>query len=506
MTLEELNERPALPPAGAARELSYRGRPGVTLAEFLVGAWAVLEPATPLVWGWHLRVVCDHVQAQLEDGRFGKPWRQNLSIQVPPGSSKSTIVSVCAPAWKWTWQPSWRVLDLSGNPDVATRDSLASRRLIESDWYQGFFRPRWRLATDQNLKTFFQNTATGFRQAKGFSAQVTGDRPHAIIVDDPLDAKEAVSEAERARVNRDYDTGVGGRLADLRTGTRTLIMQRLHEDDLAGHVLAGGDWSHLKIEQERELQQSCSCADCKRGETFLRFRDPRVAEGELLDPVRFPREAIEQEKRRLAFDYTGQHQQRPVPAGGALFDAKKIRVLPEMPPPAQVRRQVRGWDLAASELGAWTAGVRLLELVDGRFVIADVLRFRAGPGDVEDAILTTATQDGRAVAICGPKDPGQAGVSQAHDLTKLLRGFDATFVVQSGDKVVRARPFARQVAIGNVSLVEGAWNGEYLSELASFPRGKFKDQVDASSEAFNFLTGSGTDLAHTRALLAMGRR
>lgn len=507
MKLAELNEPPMLPSAEVMEARQWCGEPPCSLAEFVVMVWPVLNPATPLIWNWHLRVICDHVQAQLEGGRFGAPWAQNLDINVPPGSSKSTIVSVCAPTWKWTWSPSWRVLCLSGNPDVATRDSLASRRIVESETYQLAFRPRWQLASDQNLKTYFQNTATGFRQAKGFSAQVTGDRPDALIIDDPIDAKEVVSEVERDRVNRDYDTAIGGRISDPQRGTRTNIMQRLHEDDLSAHVRAHGeDWEHLRIEQERELQASCECVTCRRGATFLGFRDPRGEEGELMDPVRFPRTALAQERRRLGPDYAGQQQQRPVPKGGVMFDPKKIGVLPEMPSAAQIKRQGRGWDLAASELGAWTAGVKLLELVDGRFVVADVVRFRSEPGEVERVMLATATQDGRACPIVGPQDPGQAGIGQAASLTKLLRGFMAFFVRQTGDKVVRATPFSRQVAIGNVSLVEADWNQDYLAECAAFPRGKYKDQVDATAEIFNWMSGESAGVERARALLEMRLR
>lgn len=483
------------------------GAPPCSLAEFVVLVWPLLNPATPLIWNWHLRAICDHVQAQLEGGAFGAQWVQNLDINVPPGSSKSTVVSVCAPAWKWTWMPSWRVLCLSGNPDVATRDSIACRRVVESEIYQETFEPTWTLAIDQNLKMYFQNSATGFRQAKGFAAQVTGDRPDAEIIDDPIDAKDVTSEARLTEVNYDYDTAIGGRISDLQHGTRTNIMQRLHENDLSAHLRSQGeDWEHLRIEQEREPDHGCACATCRRGHTFLGFRDPRLAAGELMDPVRFPARVLAQEKRRLGPDYDGQHQQRPVPKGGVMFDAKRIAILPEMPSPAQIRRVGRGWDLAASELGAWTVGVKLLELVDGRFGIAHVERFRSAPGEVERALLRVAEQDGRSVPIVGPRDPGQAGIAQAAALTKLLRGFMAFFQIQSGDKVVRATPFSRQVAIGNVFLVEGDWNRDYLSELASFPRGKYKDQVDATAEIFNWMVAESSGVEKARALLNMRMR
>ena len=505
LSLADLNRPPVMPSEQVMASRRARGRPPCSLAEFVVEAWPILNPATPLIWNWHLTAVADHIQAHLECGRFGREWAQNLTIQVPPGSSKSTIASVCATAWRWTFEPNWRVVWFSGNQRVMSRDSVACRLVIESDWYRKTFRPTWKLSPDSNEKLRFENTARGFRQANGMGTHITGDRPDSVGIDDALDAQEAPSEVKRDGCILSYDTGIGGRLADIRTGTRMIIGQRLHEDDLPGHVLAKGDFRHLKIEQERELQQSCECADCKRGQTFLGFKDPRTVEGELMDPVRFPAAALAQEKRRLGADYDGQHQQRPVPSGGVMFDTSKIEILPAMP--TNIKRAGRGWDLAASELGAWTPGVKIVHTADDRWGIVDVVRFRAGPGEVERRMLDIAKNvDGKLVPIVGPKDPGQAGVSQAAALTKMLAGFMAYFMPQTGDKVVRATPFARQVAVGNVFMVQADWNDDYIAELKSFPRGKYKDQVDATSEIFNWMNGSGSGIEKARALLEMRMR
>src|SRR6185437_11862743 len=103
---------------------------------------------TPLVWNWSIQAVCDHVQALLER-RLEK---RNLIINIPPGTAKSRIVSVCAPAWMWLRYPTWRGVFASGNPRVSTRDSLYTRQIIESPWYRRMFRVRWTLADDSNTK------------------------------------------------------------------------------------------------------------------------------------------------------------------------------------------------------------------------------------------------------------------------------------------------------------------------------------------------------------------
>jgi len=181
------------------------------LREFFRHSWRVLEPATPLVEGKHIDAICDHVQAVLEEWLAARkasrshPW-QNLLINVPPGTAKSRIVSVAAPAWMWLRCPDWRVICVSGNPRVALRDSLFCRQLIESEWYQRTFAPLWkarltavddgeedgeemgplldwRMAKDQNAKSLFKNTMGGSRLALAIGAKITGDRADCLTGD-----------------------------------------------------------------------------------------------------------------------------------------------------------------------------------------------------------------------------------------------------------------------------------------------------------------------------------
>jgi hypothetical protein len=251
--------------------------------------------------------VCEHVEALLT-GKIGK---RNLAVLVPPGFAKSTVVSVAAPAWRWITKPAWRAIFASGNPVVATRDSLKCRAIIESSWYRRTFGIGWGLADDANLKTRYATTATGFRMALSTAARVTGDRADSLFIDDPVDADDAYSESARLTVNRWYDEAYANRLNDLRTGTRCLIMQRLHPDDLAGHILEreAGEWEVLTIPQQWE--------ESRRTATTLGWTDPRTTEGELAFEARFPANVIELERLRLGESgFAGQHQQRPFAKGG----------------------------------------------------------------------------------------------------------------------------------------------------------------------------------------------
>jgi len=165
-------------------------------------------------------------------------------------------------------------------------------------------------------------------------------------------------------------------------------------------------------------------------------------------------------------------------------------------------RWVRGWDLAAtaSAQAAWTAGVKIGRADDGRFYIGHVTRIQGGAADVERLLVNTATQDGRDVKGSIPQDPGQAGKAQAQYLIRQLAGFAYTASPETGDKETRALPLAAQSEAGNVLIVNGDWNRDFLDELESFPMGKFKDQVDAATRAFDMLalgklrTGSSQEL------------
>lgn len=289
-----------------------------SLADFLRYSWAVLEPSTPLDWNWHLEGICLHIQATLED--WAKKQQdpayvqriQNLLLNVPPGSMKSRITCVTAPAWAWTRWPTWRAIFLSTNPRVAFRDSVYCRDVIESDWYQDWFRPDWKLSEDQNAKGLFRNTVGGFRQAMGFQSRIVGDRADAIFVDDPHDAAEVESDLIRQGVLDRWDSAIANRLNDLRSSVRVGIMQRLHSEDWSGHVLKSGVWEHFCIPQEFDPKRART--------TAIGWRDPRTEEGELMFPQRFTPEILRQEKARLgSYGYAGQHQQQPVPSEGGVF-------------------------------------------------------------------------------------------------------------------------------------------------------------------------------------------
>jgi predicted phage terminase large subunit-like protein len=218
--------------------------------------------------------------------------------------------------------------------------------------------------------------------------------------------------------------------------------------------------------------------------TSIGFEDPRTEEGELLFPERFSRETVDRDKKVMgSMAIAGQFQQRPTPRTGGFFAWQNIEIVNAAP---KLRKIVRYWDKAGTDGGgAWTAGVKLGRGEDGCFYVLDVVRGQWSAAPREKAIRATAELDGKPVEIWIEQEPGSGGKESAESTVKSLAGFKIQAERATGDKAVRAEPYAVQVEAGNVKLVRGDWNQAFIDEHKSFPVGKFKDQIDAAGGAFN---------------------
>ena len=456
----------------------------LSLADFVRESWEVLEPSTELLWNWHIDAMCFHIQETLLDWFKHKQNPhyvqriQNLLLNVPPGSLKSRTVSVCTPAWFWTICPSWRAIFLSANPRVALRDSVYCRDVIESDWYQKKFSPDWGLRDDNNSKSSFWNTRGGIRSAFGFNSRITGDRADCLFWDDPHDAQEVHSDPIRQGVIDRWDTAIGNRVNDLRSSNRIGIMQRLVTNDLSGHVLSQGKWEHLCISQEFEEVRS---------PTVLGWIDPRATLGELMFPARFPKEVLEEEKKRLgSYGYAGQHQQRPAPMEGGLFNRSwwKYYVVA----PSDFDMIIQSWDCAFKETKTsdYVVG-QVWGKRGGQFYLLDQVRDRTDINGTLQAIrMLSAKWPNASAKLVEDKANGSAVI----DLLK--REIPGLIPIEpEGGKLVRAIAIAPYVEAGNVFLPDPAiasWIGDYVQEFSTFPNGSNDDMVDSTSQSLNWLS------------------
>lgn len=533
-----------------------RRRAWANLADFFRTGWHVLEPSTPLEWNWHLQALCDHIQAQLDDWMRAKllqtfqaapmpgaeaefdevaalaartdphnlaearrlglmdaaaelydPARvlaehrrkiQNLLINVPPGTGKSRVVSVYTPAWMWLHWPAWRSIFLSVNPRSVIEDSVRCRDLMRSDWYQASFTPEWDFAEDQDAKGLFKNTKGGFRMALGYFAQIIGGRGDSLFIDDPNDPEEVHAEAARESVISRYSSTLRHRVNDLRSSTKTVIQQRVHIEDLSGHLLKeeGDDWEHLCIAMEKEEpERRCDCQSCRRGETAIGWRDPRKP-GEIMFPGRYPFEVLDAFKKD-PYLWAAQWQQRPIPAVGNMFREEwwwfwrragepespdeKIRartvILPE-----RFDKLGLSWDcsfkdtassskVAGGVWGALGAQRYLLELEWDRMGFPETsARFekqaKAWPQAMEKFVEDKA--NGTAVIqTFKSKIPGIIPVEPA----------------EYGSKPARAAATSPYVLSGCVFLPLWApWRARYIKEHTSFPSSERNDVVDQQSQ------------------------
>lgn len=464
-----------------------------TLHGFIREFWYVLEPVAKFKSGWALEAMCAHLEA-VTAGDI-----KRLLITVPPGMMKSLLL-VFWTAWEWGPKglPHIQVLSTSYSQNNAFRDNQKLRDLIESEKFQTL----WPLAIrdDTNAIRKFANVKSGFSEARPFS-KMTGGRANRVKIDDPHDTEAAESDVQRATAVRIMREAISDRVNDPVEDAIVMIMQRLHAKDCAATAIELG-YVHLNLPMEYEAARRCATVlrPANDGNPAILFEDPRTEEGELLFPERFPAAAVAGlKKAKGAYAYAGQYQQRPSPRDGGLFKREWFagKVIRQAPTGTL---WVRHWDLAASKrsASARTAGVLMGVTPEGRYVVGHVITTQQEGNEVRKLIRATAEVDTHEIEISLPQDPGQAGKVQAQDMIAMLAGYVAHAEPETGDKLTRAEPFSVQCEAGNVYLVQGEWNTDYLDELCLFPNGSFKDQVDASSGAFGRLVmlSDGFDL-HT---------
>jgi len=444
--------------------------------DFVKEFWDVIIPENP-VWNWHIKYICDELQIMAERVFKKEDKIYDLIINIPPGTTKSTICSVMYPAWIWTRMPSARIIAGSHTANLSLDLSRKSRLIINSEKYSNTF-PEIQLSGDQSTKSYFVNTANGARLATMVGGVPTGFHAHFLIVDDPIDPKGATSDAELKASNDWMKETLSTRKVDKGVAITILIMQRLHEIDPTGDWIKRSNKEDLKhINLPAELSEST-----EPSEIIPFYKDG------LLDPIRLSKKILEQQKRDLGeFGYACQFDQTPIPRGGGEFKTSRIQV--ELAPPLKWLARVRYWDKAGTkDGGCYTAGV-LMGLDRHNFVwILNVMRGQWDAFEREQNIKQAAEQDGELVRIYVEQEPGSGGKESAENTIRNLVGHRIYADRPTGNKETRAEPFACSVNGNLVRMIKAEWNYAYINELMHWPMSGYKDQVDASSGAYNKLT------------------
>ncbi len=454
--------------------------------EFVLRFWDTFIPEK-LVHNWHIEVLCETLQDVAERLFRGEPKKHDLVINIPPGTSKSSVASIMFPAWVWTKMPTARSLCASYSYPLALDLSRKSRDVVQSEkWIRLFGDVE--LREDQNSKGYFVNKHGGMRYAVGTDGTITGFHGHFLIVDDPIDPRRVASEAELKSANSFVTETLGSRKVNKETSVTILIMQRLHQNDPSAVLLEmaerGNPVRHINLPAEI----TGSGMDVVRPRKYAKC----YKEG-LLDPTRLNRKVLEATKVTLGqFGYAGQMLQNPVPLGGGMF--KVDRLLVDVPPPlASFKSLVRGWDKAGTRGGgAYTAGVLIGRDAKDHFWVLDVVRGQWDSNAREKVIKQTAILDGKRTVVGLEQEPGSGGKESAQATLRNLAGWRVRIERPTGEKTIRADPYSVQVNGGNVSIKAGLWSRAYIDELQFFPFSTYKDQVDASSIAFSLLTQTKT--------------
>ena len=461
-----------------------------SLLEFTRQAWPILEPGVAMKQGWALEAIGEHLEAVI-NGEI-----KRLVVNIPPGASKSRLSRVMMPLYIWTHKPWARIIGASYALSLAERDNYYARTILQTEWYQKNFGVS--ISSEQGAKVNFDNTHMGGLRAMSVGGATTGFRGDFLILDDAHNASEGESDAKRSEAVQWFLETFQTLVNDLDNSPIVVVGQRIHEEDVYSAALELG-YDHLNIPMEWEEEQ--------RKTTSIGWTDPRTKEDELMWPERFSADAVGRLKKALGpYASSAQLQQLPVPRKGGMFQVDNIRQIEELPDEPFI--SVRAWDLAGSEgKGAYTVGVLMhYGTKSQQFYIADVVRKQLGGGAVRELITKTAEQDGVATKIIVPQDPGAAGKVVVQDIIALLAGYNAKAEAQSGSKETRAEPFASQVEIGKVSVLKRTWTKAWQDELRFFPKGKFKDQVDASASAFNAVAALTRRNKKTPTLSVVGER
>ncbi|MBY0400131.1 phage terminase large subunit [Myxococcota bacterium] len=436
------------------------------LAAFTQRCFQTVVPGQLFLPNWHIEAI----SYQLERCRQRKIRR--LILTMPPRNLKSICASVAFPAFALGHDPTLRVVCVSYSQELTAKHSRDCRAVIESPWYKKIF-PKTRIDGRKNSEAEFEMTERGYRLGTSVGGTLTGRGGNLIVIDDPLKPGDAMSETKRLAANEWYDSTLSSRLDNKTDDVIIVVMQRLHVDDLVGHLLARSEgWVHLNLPATADYPQEISLAD------RIIHRRPV---GSLLHPEREPRSVLDELKTAMGSQaYSAQYQQTPVPPGGVLIQATWFRRYSRLPEQKPGDRIVQSWDTASKASKTNDYSVCTTWLMQGaNYYLLDVLRVRLEFPDLRRRILRHAELHHASSVLIEDAGSGTGLIQELRDGGKLR----PIKIRPEGDKVVRLEAQTAYIEAGHVLLPESApWLGDFEVEVLAFPHGHHDDQVDSLSQ------------------------
>lgn len=443
------------------------------LVTFIHRTMQTVAAAQSYAHNWHIEAIAYQL-TRLADGEVTR-----LLISVPPRHLKSICASVAFPAWLLGRDPSLRIVCVSYGDDLTSKFALDTRSVMQSSWYQRAF-PRTVISRDRNRELDFVTTAGGGRYATTVGGPLTGRGGDVIIVDDPLKPNDAMSEAKRGGVNDWCDRTLYTRLDDKQAGAIVVVGQRLHLEDLIGHLIAKEqDWRQLSLPAIAEVDEDIPIGP---GRFYSRRR------GELLHEAREPMWVLERLRGDLgSFNFSAQYQQCPVPADGELIKWAWFPSYDRAPVLAERDKIVQSWDTACKGTKLSDYSVCTTWLIhNGKYYLLDVVRERLLYPDLRRRVVDHAKSYAASVVLIEDKGSGTALLQDLrYNDMPAVRGIIRVMPIE--DKITRMSAQSAEIEAGRVYLPARAdWLDEFRTELLQFPHGRYDDQVDSMSQFLNW--------------------
>lgn len=490
-----------------------------SLATFVKDSWPYIDSSEYLSC-WAIDALCDHLQG-VTCGHI-----QKLLVNYPPRCAKTNVVSICFPAWTWTrreksfWSGSGvRFLCGSYGGTLSMQNSNKCRRLITSPWYQERWGKQVVITEDQNTKTQFDLSAGGNRQATSVGGSLLGFGGDIILIDDPHNTgpNAIESDADRATAETWWKEIKSTRKNDPKKSALIVVMQRLHEEDVSGLITKGEDadeWTHLMLPMRHDELRHCTTT--WGGKTW---EDPRHAK-ELMWPERFGLKEVAALERDLGpYMASGRLQQEPSPSGGGIIKSDYWMLWEEDSFPkfdyilasadtAYTEKEENDptgftiWGLFKERqssypkvmlIWAWRKHLELHGLsIDREPNETDAAYFRranASWGLVEWIAYSCRKFKVDRLLV----EAKASGISAAQELKRLHgnEGWSIDLVTPEGDKVARAHAVEPSFAQGVIYAPDREWAEMVIDECASFPKGKYKDLTDSTTQALKYLREYG---------------
>ncbi len=439
-------------------------------SEFIRRAWHTIEPST-YIHNWHIDLIAEHL-SQVPDKT------KQLCINIPPRYMKSIEVTIMWPVWLWTFMPWMRFLFCSYSSSLSIKHSVKRRTIIRSPWFQERWGSIIKLKDDQDTKTEYENTEGGSMLATSVGGSATGMGGDIIIIDDPINPKQAISDVERESANDWLDTTLSTRLNDKNKGAVVLIMQRLHTNDPTASMMKNGAWEHVKL--------SCPATE----DTEIRFpvsgEVKHIKKGDPLWPERESAEQLEMQRTRMgSWAFAGQYEQRPSPLGGGIIKRKWIKFYDrDALDMTTIPQVICSWDPTFEETGTSHVGGQAWAIRGpDRFLLDREFR-DMGFIDSMNAINSMRLRHKRVMGIVIEKK------ANGPALMEVLKAKVPGIIPfePCGSKTARLHAVSPQWESGNIYLPRDApWVEEFIHEITNFPATKFSDQVDPMTQALIYI-------------------